>query len=122
MTLSTQERILIEQRIANDAKSIVVAYLLLIFFGGFGAHRFYLGRTGSAVAMLLLFIVGWLTLVVVIGFALLLVVGIWAIVDIFLVPGMIQVQKETMRQRLTQEILLSERPPATRTEPLLTSG
>ena len=120
--MSTQERILIEHRIANDGKSIIVAYLLLIFFGGFGAHRFYLGRTGSAVAQLLLFILGWLTLVFVVGFVLLLVVGIWVIVDIFLVPGIIQSQKDSMRQRLTQELLLSGQPARMRTEPLLTKG
>jgi TM2 domain-containing membrane protein YozV len=115
---------LIEQRIANDAKSPVVAYLLLIFFGGLGAHRFYLGRTGSAVAQLLLFITGWLTFVLFIGIALLAVLGVWVIVDIFLVAGMIQSQKDAMRQRLTQELLISGRPaPApTRAEPLLTSG
>jgi TM2 domain-containing membrane protein YozV len=111
---------LIEQRIANDGKSIVVAYLLLIFFGGFGAHRFYLGRTGSAVAQLILFILGWLTFVFVVGIALLLVVGIWVIVDIFLVPGIVQAQKETMRQRLTQEMLFSDRP--VRSEPLLSGS
>lgn len=120
----TQERILIEQRIANDGKSLVVAYLLLFFFGGFGAHRFYLGRTGSAVAQLLLCIAGWLTLMIAVGGVLLVVLGVWVIVDIFLVPGMIQAQKEAMRQRLTQELLLSSRPaPApTGAEPLLTSG
>jgi TM2 domain-containing membrane protein YozV len=111
---------LIEQRIANDGKSIVVAYLLLIFFGGFGAHRFYLGRTGSAVAQLILLILGWLTFVFVVGIALLLVVGIWVIVDIFLVPGIVQAQKETMRQRLTQEMLFSDRP--VRSEPLLSGS
>ena len=43
MALTTQQHMLIEQRITNDAKSPVVAYLLLIFLGFFGAHRFYLG-------------------------------------------------------------------------------
>lgn len=120
--MSTQERILIEQRIANDGKSTVVAYLLLIFFGSLGAHRFYLGRTGSAVAQLLLCILGWLTLVFVVGIVLLIVLGIWIIVDIFLVPGMIQAQRDAMRQRLTQEMLLFSQRTSQPNEPLLTGG
>lgn len=50
---------------ANRKKG-VVAWLLWLFLGAFGAHRFYLGNTGYAVAMLLL---GWLT------------IGIWPFLD-----------------------------------------
>lgn len=39
-----------------EIKSTGVAYCLLIFLGGTGAHRFYLGDTGRAVTMLLLFL------------------------------------------------------------------
>lgn len=42
--MDTQRELLIEQRVANDAKSPLVAYLLAIFLWGFGAHRMYLGR------------------------------------------------------------------------------
>ena len=37
----------------NDRNKFVAA-LLAFFFGLFGAHRFYLGRTGSGIAMLVL--------------------------------------------------------------------
>jgi TM2 domain-containing membrane protein YozV len=103
MHLDTQQQILIEQRIQNDAKSPVVAYLLLIFLGMFGAHRFYLGKTGTAVTMLILTILGIASLVVVVGVFLLAAVGIWTLVDIFLVPGLIREDREQMRQRLTME-------------------
>jgi TM2 domain-containing membrane protein YozV len=120
--LHTQERILIEQRVANDAKSPVLAYLLLIFVGGLGIHRFYLGRTGTGIAQLLLFVIGWLTIAVVLGFVLLAVLGIWLIVDLFLIPGIVQAQKEATRQRLTQELLLSRPVGGERPEPLLTTA
>ena len=37
---------------SGEAKSWVVAYLLSWFLGGFGAHRFYLGKIGSGLGML----------------------------------------------------------------------
>ena len=40
--------------IVKKEKSMAVAYLLLIFLGSLGIHRFYLGKTGSGIAMLLL--------------------------------------------------------------------
>ena len=47
-------------------KSKVAAGLLGIFLGGFGAHNFYLGNTGKAVAQLLitllsLFLLSWIS-------------------------------------------------------------
>jgi TM2 domain-containing membrane protein YozV len=105
MVLSTQEQMLVEQRVTNEAKSAGVAYLLLLFVGGFGAHRFYLGKTGSAIAMLIMFILGWLTLALVVGGVLLVIVGIWCLVDLFLIPGIIQQHKDGVRQRLSSQMI-----------------
>lgn len=73
-----------------NRKSVGVAYLLWFFLGSLGGHRFYTGKTGSAIAMLLLTVLGFAFSVVGVGFALLLAVGIWAIVDAFLIPGWIR--------------------------------
>lgn len=96
MSLSIQEQMLIEQRVTNDSKSPAVVYLLLIFFGWFGIHRFYLGRTISAVIMLLLTLIGFFTLLP------LFVVGFWCFIDLFLIPGMIRADSEKLRERLKQ--------------------
>ncbi|WP_244176652.1 TM2 domain-containing protein [Thioclava sediminum] len=100
MALTTEQQILIEQRIANDAKSPVVAYLLWFFLGMLGAHRFYLGKTGTGVAQLILCILGWLTLVVYVGIFLLLALGVWVLVDAFLIPSIITQSREKMRMQL----------------------
>jgi len=70
-------------------KSRLAVSLLAWFLGEFGAHRFYLGKIGTAIAMLVLGIVGWSTIWVV-GFGLifLIPVGIWALIDfIYAVSG-----------------------------------
>jgi len=102
MGLGTTEQMLIEQRITNDSKNAVIAYLLWFFLWPFGAHRFYLGRIGSAVIMLILS----LTLV---G---LFVTIIWAIVDLFLIPGMVREDRDKLRQQLTMEALARGTPQA----------
>jgi TM2 domain-containing membrane protein YozV len=74
---SAQDRAFAVDSYVSD-KSRLLALLLAFFFGVFGAHRFYVGKTGTAVAMLLLD----LTLV---GFA---VTGIWSVIDcIFIALG-----------------------------------
>ena len=105
MSNTTQEQILIEQRITNESKSPVVAYLLLLFLGWFGVHRFYLGASGSGAAMLVLFIVGLITLPIGIGIAFLVAVGIWAFVDLFLIPGMVDKARHALRQQLTAQLI-----------------
>lgn len=51
-------------------KSQVVTWVLWIFTGGIGGHRYYLGDFGYAILMTLL---GWATL------------GIWPIIDAFFI-------------------------------------
>ena len=62
-------------------KSKAVAAILAFFLGTLGIHRFYLGKTGSAVAMLVLTILGWITSLFIIGLFIVLAVAIWGLVD-----------------------------------------
>lgn len=71
-----------------NKKGIGVTYALWFFFGSFGAHRFYMRRTGSAVFQLLLLVVGWVTVWFGVGFFILLPLYLWLAVDLFLIPGM----------------------------------
>lgn len=89
-----QKQLLIESRITNEGKSLVAAYILWWLLGVLGGHRFYLGKTGTAIAMLLISLTF-------IGLA---VTFIWWIVDAFLIPGMVRENHEKMRQRLAYQL------------------
>jgi TM2 domain-containing membrane protein YozV len=69
-----------------NSRSVLVAYLLWFFLGLFGAHNFYLKRTGIAVVQLILTIT-------VVGSAVTL---IWIIVDAFLSPGWVRNQNNLL--------------------------
>lgn len=102
-------------------KSVGVAYLFWFFLGGLGAHRFYAGRTQSAVTMLLLNLGGWVCICAGMGMAgtgdkdiaglggavgslpcfMWLAMGIWLLIDAFLIPGMIQQYNQALASGLT---------------------
>lgn len=71
--------------VVTNPKSVTVAYALLIFLGQVGLHRFYLGRVGSGIAQLLL---GLSALIA--GFAPLVILWVWLLVDLFLTAGMVR--------------------------------
>jgi len=88
----TQEQLIFEAH----RKSAGASYLLWFFLGFLGAHRFYLGRTGTGVAQLLmcLSIVGIIPL------------AFWWLIDAFQIPEM--VRDENMK---TIRELSGHRPP-----------
>lgn len=91
MPLSVEEQTLIETRVSNEGPSIVVAYVFWLFIGFLAAHRFYLGRPGSAIFQIVL---------------ILLVIGlIWWAIDIFLIPGMVRERQRALRDRFTRELV-----------------
>lgn len=87
----------------NDTVSIGLAYLLLIFLGMFGVHRFYLARGGSGFAMLGLFIVGMITTIASSTDAAaatlsMLIWGtllIWLLIDLFTIPSMVATNRQS---------------------------
>jgi TM2 domain-containing membrane protein YozV len=90
MSLTVEQKILIEQRVTNDGPSVGAAYLLWFFLGFVSAHRFYCGRIGSAILPIVLNV---------------LVIGlIWLVIDLFLIPGMVRAKQDHLRERLTREI------------------
>ena len=90
MALSTQQQILVESRLANEGKSMVLAYVFWFFLGFFSAHRFYLKSNAAILQLILNF----------------LVVGlIWTFIDLFLIPGMVNKAREDARTRIITQVM-----------------
>lgn len=64
-----------------NQKSLTITYILCIFLGIFGAHRYYVGKIPSAVVMTLITLLTF-------GFGVFVTV-IWEIIDLFLIPSWI---------------------------------
>ncbi|MCX5578069.1 TM2 domain-containing protein [Kaistia terrae] len=90
MTLTTEQQLLIEMRVANEGPSTATAYLLWLFLWFISAHRFYLGRPGTAVLQILSYFIA-------IGF-------IWLLIDAFLIPGMIRQRQDEIRLRMMNSL------------------
>lgn len=72
------------------AKDNMIAYLLWFFLGTFGIHKFYLRQPGIGVLYAALNIIGWATVVIVIGWFILIPLWILMIIDLFTMPERIR--------------------------------
>ncbi|TPF18049.1 TM2 domain-containing protein [Priestia megaterium] len=68
VNLTAEQLMMVRDEVDRKMKNKTALFWIWFFLGGLGGHRFYMGNTGYAVAMLFF---NWMTL------------GIWALVDIF---------------------------------------
>lgn len=88
--LTTDELQILNLEMTKRQKASGTAWILWFFTGGIGGHRFYLGKTGSGVGMLLT--LGGL--------------GIWTLIDLFLLSGMIKETNDKIENEIISEIRL----------------
>ena len=88
-----------------NKKNLIVAYLLWIFVGWLGIHRIYLGKTGTGIAQLALWL-GCTVLTVLtlgIGYVLFLIPALWLLIDAFLIPGITRNFNNNLIDRIAQQ-------------------
>ena len=90
VSLSAAELMFVEERVAYDAPTTGLAYVLWFCLGLFSAHRFYMGRPGSAVLQILSYFI-------VVGF-------VWWIADAFMIPRMVEERKDRLRGRIVKQL------------------
>ena len=103
--LSAEEKLMFQSDYEDQKKSTVLAVVLALLLGGFGAHWFYLGRTGRALTYLLLNILGGVLTVLLIGYVLLAAVWIACLIDAVFMGGTISAMNRRIGQRIFEALL-----------------
>src|SRR5687768_5933128 len=107
-TERTQRRILVETTIANNKKSMGIAYLLLFVFGGLGIHNFYIGKYGLGAGQMLGVMMGWaayFNLEPGIALPIFAIVGISLLLDLCFIPARINAHTEKMRESMNDSMV-----------------
>lgn len=78
-------------------KSVGISYLFFLLLGGFGAHQFYLRNPGAAIGQILLWWGGWATTGISIGYAALVAVAIWWLIDLVTLPTQTEITNTYIR-------------------------
>lgn len=86
--LSNQQLAMVQSEMEHKKKSTTVLYLLWLFTGGIGGHRYYLGDVGRGVAMTLT--LGGL--------------GIWALIDVFFIGARLREKNEMKELEIIQRV------------------
>lgn len=90
----TNRRHLAELFVQNDGPSLLVAYFLWLIAFAVGAHRFYLGKSLSALIQLSMFWVGILA-----SPEWLWIWSLWMVIDLLLIPAIARQRRDQIRRK-----------------------
>ncbi|QDX92831.1 hypothetical protein C2W64_00426 [Brevibacillus laterosporus] len=94
--LTTDQQLMVNAEFDKRKRSKGIAYLLWIFLGTIGGHRFYSGDTGIAIGMIAVWFISW--------FLLFVPIAIWIIIDVFLIGKRIDKLNEQLEITIIQKV------------------
>ena len=86
--LTEREILILRQETEDRKKSTATTWILWLFLGWAGGYRFYQGRVGTGIAMLLT----------------LGVIGFWTVIDAFLISGTLKANRRKVEKEVLDEI------------------
>ena len=104
-SLSDRELALLASEMPNRQKSLAVAFLLWFFLGTLGVYHFYLGNARRAWIMIALTVIGFVTIIVLVGIILLLIAAVMWIIDAVRMSALVSQQNATIETQLINEIV-----------------
>lgn len=99
LQLTNEEKILLNSELELKRKKPLIAYLLCIFLGGIGGHRYYMGKTPTAITMTVLPLISF-------GY-LALITGLWSFIDLFLIGSWIREADNHLGLDIARKIIAS---------------
>jgi TM2 domain-containing membrane protein YozV len=119
--LTEKQLSILNSELEKHKRSIGLAYVLYLFFGSIGVHKFYIGKTLWGVVYFLLGVLGWNTLLTggiaalaedtgaaagfsVFGLICLVVLGIFLLVDLFTIPRQINKKLEKAEKEIISKL------------------
>ena len=91
--LDERELLIYRDRMEHQRKSPLITWLLWLFVGAFGAHRYYPGNVGRGIAMTLT--LGGL--------------GVWKLIDAFFIPEALRKNEAAAESLVLQELAMMRR-------------
>ncbi|MDN9008503.1 TM2 domain-containing protein [Brevibacillus laterosporus] len=95
-SLTTEQQLMVNAEFEKRKRSKLIAYLLWIFFGIIGGHRFYCGDNGIAIGMIVVCAISW--------FLMFIPITVWAIIDVFLIGKRIDKLNEQLETTIIQKV------------------
>jgi TM2 domain-containing membrane protein YozV len=87
-------------RFEVEKKSAGAAFVLCLFLGNFGAHRFYMNKPHAVTKLVIMLISIPLILLFCIGYIGILAMSIWTIVDLFYISGWVKEYNTTLASKI----------------------
>lgn len=123
--LSEKQLSILNSEMEKHRRSVGLAYVLFIFFGSIGVHKFYIGKTLWGVIYFILGVLGWITLFTggiaaiaedtgaaaglgAFGIFCLIILGILLFIDLFTIPRQINKKYEKAEEEVIKKLTATD--------------